>query len=69
MNPALTIVVPLCNSSAIRERLISELPALKVEGGCELAPVNGGGRDHTTGVCKRLMRAATRPGIRLISNS
>ena len=61
MNPVLTIVVPLYNSAATLERLIAELSALKVDGGCELVLVNDGSRDNTIEVCERLMRTATLP--------
>ena len=61
MNPALTIVVPLYNSAATLERLITELSALKVDGGLELVLVNDGSRDNTIEVCERLMRTATPP--------
>ncbi len=61
MKPALTIVVPLYNSEATLERLITELSALKVDGGHELVLVNDGSRDRTVEVCERLMRTATVP--------
>ncbi len=61
MNPALTIVVPLYNSAATLERLITELSVLKVDGGCELVLVNDGSRDNTIEICERLMRTAMLP--------
>ena len=61
MNPTLTIVVPLYNSSATLERLIAELSALKVDGGHDIVLVNDGSRDSTLEVCERLMSTATLP--------
>ena len=61
MKPTLTIVVPLYNSEATLDRLITDLSALNVNGGHELVLVNDGSRDKTIAVCERLMRTATVP--------
>ncbi len=61
MRPILTIVVPLYNSAATIERLIAELSALPVEGGCELVLVNDGSKDGTIEMCERLMAGSARP--------
>ncbi|CAN5744459.1 glycosyltransferase family 2 protein [soil metagenome] len=45
--PLLSIVVSLYNSAATLERLIDELCALPIEGGCEIVLVNDGSRDAT----------------------
>ena len=58
--PLLTIVVPLYRSAASIERLIAELGALPVDGGCELVLVNDGSPDDTAEVCERLMRDSGR---------
>ena len=58
--PLLTIVVPLYRSAASIERLIAELGALPVDGGCELVLVNDGSPDDTAEVCERLMRDSER---------
>ncbi len=55
MRPALTIVVPLYNSEETIERLLRELTALPVDGGCELVLVNDGSRDNTAAACEKLM--------------
>ena len=58
--PLLTIVVPLYRSAASIGRLIAELGALPVEGGCELVLVNDGSPDDTADLCERLMRESGR---------
>ena len=58
--PLLTIVVPLYRSAASIERLIAELGALPVDGGCELVLVNDGSPDDTAEICERLMRDSGR---------
>ena len=65
MRPALSIVVPLYNSEETLERLLLELTALPVEGGCELVLVNDGSRDNTAAACERLMKQYSRP-IKLV---
>ena len=61
MKPALSIVVPLYKSEATLGRLITELSALKVDGGHELVLVNDGSPDRTVEVCEQLMSTATVP--------
>jgi len=68
VNPALTIVVPLYNSAPTLERLLNELSALPVPGGCELVLVNDGSKDDTVAVCERLMAKATLP-VKLVKLS
>ena len=61
MKPMLTIVVPLYNSAATIDRLVAELAALPVEGGCELILVNDGSKDNTVEICERLIANSTLP--------
>lgn len=68
MKPALTIVVPLYNSEKTIERLLRELTALPVDGGCELVLVNDGSRDNTAAECERLMKQYSR-SIKLVKLS
>ena len=64
MKPALTIVVPLYNSAATIEKLVAELSALPVEGGCEIVLVNDGSTDRTGQIAEEMSRADAR--IRVI---
>lgn len=54
--PLLSIVVPLYRSADTVERLIAELSALPVEGGCELVLVNDGSPDDTAERAERCMQ-------------
>ena len=58
--PLLSIVVPLYRSADCIERLISELSALPVEGGCELVLVNDGSPDNTAELAEKFMKASGR---------
>lgn len=58
--PLLSIVVPLYRSADSLERLITELCALPVEGGCEIVLVNDGSPDDTAERAEQLMQARTR---------
>ncbi|MEK0451483.1 MAG: hypothetical protein RL088_3751 [Verrucomicrobiota bacterium] len=58
--PLLSIVVPLYRSADSIERLITELSALHVEGGCELVLVNDGSPDNTAELAEKFMRNSGR---------
>jgi undecaprenyl-phosphate 4-deoxy-4-formamido-L-arabinose transferase len=66
--PTLSIVIPLYNSAATVGRLLEELCAVSVEGGCELVLVNDGSRDETESVARRSIGNCTLP-VTLISLS
>ncbi len=68
MTYGLSIVVPLYNSAATIERLVTALATLPVEGGLELILVNDCGPDNTLEVCERLLAAAPLP-IKLVKLS
>ena len=59
--PLLSIVVPLYRSADSIERLIRELSALPVEGGCELVLVNDGSPDNTAELAEKFMQTSARP--------
>lgn len=59
--PLLSIVVPLYRSADSIERLITELSALHVEGGCELVLVNDGSPDNTLELAEKYMRTSRHP--------
>lgn len=59
--PLLSIVIPLYRSADSIERLISELSALPVEGGCELVLVNDGSPDNTADLAAKYMQDSGRP--------
>ena len=59
-SPLLSIVVPLYRSAESVERLISELSALPVEGGCEIVLVNDGSSDNTAELAEKFMQASGR---------
>lgn len=59
--PLLSIVVPLYRSADSIERLIRELSALPVDGGCELVLVNDGSPDNTAELAEKFMQTSTRP--------
>lgn len=59
--PVLSIVVPLYRSAESIERLIRELSALPVEGGCELVLVNDGSPDNTAELAEKFMQSSARP--------
>lgn len=58
--PLLSIVVPLYRSADSIERLIRELSALPVEGGCELVLVNDGSPDNTAELAEKFMQSSPR---------
>lgn len=58
--PLLSIVVPLYRSADSIERLIQELSALPVEGGCELVLVNDGSPDNTAELAEKFMQGSSR---------
>lgn len=58
--PLLSIVVPLYRSADSVERLLRELGALQVEGGCEIVLVNDGSPDNTAELVERLMKTTNR---------
>ncbi|MBA2432750.1 MAG: glycosyltransferase family 2 protein [Chthoniobacterales bacterium] len=59
--PFLSIVVPLYNSAPTLQRLIDELCALPIEGGCEIVLVNDGSRDATESLALQLIENRERP--------
>ena len=58
--PLLSIVVPLYRSADSIERLIQELSALPVDGGCELVLVNDGSPDNTAELAEKFMQSSSR---------
>lgn len=58
--PLLSIVVPLYRSADSIERLIQELSALPVDGGCELVLVNDGSPDNTAELAEKFMKGSSR---------
>lgn len=58
--PLLSIVVPLYRSADSIERLIRELGALAVDGGCELVLVNDGSPDNTAELAEKFMQDSSR---------
>jgi undecaprenyl-phosphate 4-deoxy-4-formamido-L-arabinose transferase len=65
---ALSIVIPLYNSSRTIGPLVETLAALRVEGGVELVLVNDGSTDATLAICRKLLSGASIP-ITLASHS
>ena len=66
--PTLSIVVPLYNSAETLPRLLDELCAIRVEGGCEVVLVNDGSRDDTEALALQLIDRCAYP-VRFISLS
>lgn len=52
---ALSIVIPVYNSSATIGKLVDELTKLPIEGGLEIILVNDGSRDESASVCESLV--------------
>jgi undecaprenyl-phosphate 4-deoxy-4-formamido-L-arabinose transferase len=65
---ALSVVIPVYNSSQTVGRLVDELVRVPVEAGIEIVLVNDGSLDNTSEVCESLMAKHTVP-ITLINHS
>ncbi|MGI8820790.1 MAG: glycosyltransferase family 2 protein [Chthoniobacterales bacterium] len=59
--PTLSIVVPLYNSAETLPRLLHELSALQIDGGCEIVLVNDGSRDATEAIALQLIESCALP--------